>query len=78
MPYAIFHKSFDYDHRPHKAVCQHIKASETPQSWPEKIIDAAVAAGCAERVDYPSSVTADEAPAPAARRKKPRIKASEK
>lgn len=56
MPFAIFHREFNYDHRPRKAVCQHIKASQTPQSWPEKIIAAAVAAGCAERVE----LTADE------------------
>jgi hypothetical protein len=51
MPWAIFHRPFEYDHRPHKAVCQVIKVSETPQAWPEKIIAAAVAAGCAERVE---------------------------
>lgn len=62
MPYAIFRKPFDYDHRPHKAVCQHIKASDIPQSWPEKIIAAAVEAGCAERVEYPAAPPKGEAP----------------
>lgn len=56
MPWAIFTRDFDFDHRPHKALCQAIRASQTPQPWPERIIAAAVAAGCAERVE----VTADE------------------
>jgi hypothetical protein len=56
MPWAVFHRPFEYDHRPRKAVCQSIRASDQPQPWPEKIIAAAVAAGCAKRVE----LSADE------------------
>jgi len=51
MPWAIFRKEFEFDFRPRKPVCQIIKPSIRPQPWPEKIIAAAVAAGCAERVE---------------------------
>lgn len=54
MPWAIFRRSFDYEYRPIKPLCQHIKASDVPQSWPERIIAAAVEADCAERVDLDS------------------------
>lgn len=53
MPWAIFHRAFNFDHRPLKAVSQFIRPSETPQEYPERVIAAAVKAGAAERVESP-------------------------
>lgn len=51
MAWARFSKDFEFDFRPDKAVCQVIRASETPQEWPDRVIAAAVMAGAAERTD---------------------------
>jgi len=51
VAWAIFHGNFEFDFRPLAPVCQIIKASDVPQQWPERVIAAAVAAGCAERAD---------------------------
>lgn len=53
MPWAIFHRTVNFDFRPDAAVCQEIRPSETPQEFPQRVIDAAVKAGAAERVDSP-------------------------
>ncbi len=53
MPWAIFHRTFNFDFRPDAAVCQEILPGEDPQEFPAKVINAAVAAGAAERVKSP-------------------------
>lgn len=55
MAWAIFRKQFNFDHRPLKAVSQFIQPSDAPQSFPERIIAAAVEAGAAERVESPNA-----------------------
>lgn len=47
---AIFHRDFEYDHRPVRGMTQVIKAGPGPQIWPAEIIDAAIKAGAA--VEY--------------------------
>ncbi|MVA98845.1 hypothetical protein GN330_16480 [Nitratireductor sp. CAU 1489] len=53
MPWARFTKTFDFDFRPERAVCIEIRPSHTPQEFPGRVIDAAVKAGAAERVESP-------------------------
>lgn len=55
MPWAVFHKSFDFDFRPAKAVCQHVEPSGAPQEFTGALIDAAVAAGAATRAKTPTA-----------------------
>lgn len=58
MAWAIFHKPFNFDYRPLKAVSQLVQPSPEPQQFPECLIEAAVAKGVATRVESPK---ADEA-----------------
>lgn len=58
MAWAIFHKPFNFDHRPLKAISQLVQPSPEPQQFPERLIEAAVAKGVATRVESPK---ADEA-----------------
>jgi len=53
MPWAIFRREFNFDHRPLKAVSQFIRPSDVPQEFPERVIAAAVKAGAAERAPSP-------------------------
>lgn len=53
MPWMIVHRTFDFDFRPERAVCIEIRPSHAPQEFPGKVIDAAVKAGAAERVESP-------------------------
>lgn len=50
---AIFHRDFEYDHRPRLGMAQIIKADPKPQIWPSEIIDAAIAAGAAVEYSAP-------------------------
>ena len=54
MPWAKFTRVFNYDFRPERAVCIKIEPLDDPQEFPGKVIDAAVKAGAAERVEAPS------------------------
>lgn len=47
---AIFHRDFEYDHRPARGMTQIIKAGPEPKILPAEIIDAAIKAGAA--VEY--------------------------
>ena len=67
MPYAIFHRAFDYDLRPAKGFCIHVKASPQAQNHPEALIAAAEAANCCERTVDPRD---GEMPATARRKAK--------
>lgn len=53
MPWAIFHRTFNFDFRPDAAVCKEIRPAIIPQEHPERVIAAAVKAGAAERVASP-------------------------
>lgn len=53
MPWAKFTRVFNYDFRPERAVCIKIEPLDDPQEFPGKVIDAAVKAGAAERVESP-------------------------
>lgn len=55
MPWAIFHKAFDFDYRPQQAACQHVKASAKPQQFPGALIAAAITAGAATGAATPSA-----------------------
>jgi hypothetical protein len=50
---AIFHRDFEYDHRPVLGMSQIIRAGSQPQLWPAEIIDAAIAAGAAVEYSAP-------------------------
>ena len=54
MAKAIFHKDFRFD-RPGSPHCFDVKKSAEPQSRPRDVIDAAVAAGAATRIDGPKA-----------------------
>lgn len=58
MAWAIFHRRFDFDFRPKRAVCITIRPSDVPQQLPERVVAAAVKAGAARRTESP---TAEEA-----------------
>ena len=49
MAKAIFTKEFNFDLRPEKGVCIKVAPSDEPQTFPEKLIAAAVDAGVATR-----------------------------
>ena len=51
MPTVTFNRHFNFDHRPKKAVCQTFEASDTPQSVPTHIAEAAIKAGAAVAVE---------------------------
>lgn len=53
MPWAKFTRVFNYDFRPERAVCIRIEPLDDPQEFPGKVIDAAVKAGAAERIESP-------------------------
>lgn len=53
---AVFHRDFEYDHRPLRGVTQVIKAGPNPQIWPAEIIDAAIDAGAATEYVKPSKL----------------------
>jgi hypothetical protein len=55
MPWAIFTRQFNFDHRPQRAVCQTVRPKAEPQQFPTPLIEAAVKAGAAKRVRSPSS-----------------------
>ncbi|NMG39885.1 hypothetical protein GRZ55_11585 [Chelativorans sp. ZYF759] len=55
MPWAIFHRQFNFDFRPARAVCITVKPKPVPQQFPGPIIDAAVKAGAAERAKSPTA-----------------------
>lgn len=50
MARAIFHRDFRFD-RPNSPHCFDVKSSPEPQSRPRDVIDAAIEAGAAKRVD---------------------------
>lgn len=54
MPWAIFHKPFNYDLRPKKAVCIAVQPSTEPQRHTTALIEAAVAKNAARRVQSPT------------------------
>lgn len=55
MAWAIFHEAFRFDRRPSQAVAFDIRPGADPQNLPKYLIDAAVAAGKARRVQSPKS-----------------------
>lgn len=59
MATAIFTEDFHYDRRPRQAIAFVITASDTPQSLPRDLIDAAIAAGKATEIKAIESATAD-------------------
>lgn len=50
MAKAIFHKKFNYSRKSGPTVGWAVKPSNQPQEFPEDLVAAAVAAGCATRV----------------------------
>lgn len=62
MAWAIFDLPFRYDFRPQKAVCKDIEPGPSPQCFPRAVIDAAVAAGKARRVQTPKRDSASRKP----------------
>jgi hypothetical protein len=50
MATAIFIERFQFDRRPKQAIAFDIAPSPTPQSYPQDVVDAAIAAGKAKRV----------------------------
>lgn len=55
MPWARFHRRFNYDFRPERAVCITVQPRPEPQQHPGRIIEAAVKAGAATRVKSPTA-----------------------
>jgi len=51
VAWVKFLRTFEFDFRPVKACCQIYQASETPQSLPERVVEAAVKSGAGVRVD---------------------------
>lgn len=50
MAKAIFHRKFNYSRKVGPTLGWAVKPSEQPQEFPEDLVAAAVAAGCAKRV----------------------------
>lgn len=55
MPWAIFTRQFNFDHRPQRAVCQTVRPKPEPQQFATPLIKAAVDAGAAHRVRSPTA-----------------------
>lgn len=59
MPWAVFHRQFDFDLRPKKAACISVQPSDEPQRQTTALINAAVKAGAAKRASAPKPVKDD-------------------
>lgn len=70
MAWARFIKDFEFDFRPQRAICQTVRASEKPQSWPERLITAAIEAGAAVRAESPLIEQPQSSNAPKGARKR--------
>ncbi|MCV0396962.1 MAG: hypothetical protein K5872_08860 [Rhizobiaceae bacterium] len=55
MPWAIFHRQFNFDFRPERGFCITIKPRPDPQQFPAKVIAASVKKNAAERVKSPTA-----------------------